>query len=467
MADNYFGITDTGKQRDNNEDSFIAQLVTGSRLLIACVIDGVGGYEGGEVAAEIAKQTIIDLVGKVKSPDVEMLRQALINANGNIFETKRARGSNPDMACVVTLALVDEKENKFYYAHVGDTRLYLFRDQSLVKVTRDQSFVGFLEDSGRLTEEEAMNHPKRNEINKALGFDQTVGTQKDYIDTGESPFLPGDLLLLCSDGLSDMVTSSNMISILNHQNDLQTKAKNLVEAANIGGGKDNITVVLVKNEKEPAKQKATRPLLIKKNDVQSPVASGPVEKEPAIREKPLKTNRSPIALILILSILCLLSIATSVWLFREHFIKKEQAVLPVHALNANEISLQDSVSSTTSNLLFLHHSVFGDTIRISQVIRINRDSLRIKGPVVIICDSSFVSGGPAFNLGPLCKNIVLDSIRFVGFELAILTREQSVLKMNQVTFDDTRISVAYALKDSSGILPIIPTNNNDSLNRSN
>ena len=104
------------------------------------------------------------------------------------------------MACVLTLAVVDIEKNKFYYAHVGDTRLYLFRDNTLVKVSKDHSFVGFLEESGRLTEEAAMQHPKRNEINKALGLGVKFSASDDYIETGESPFLPGDLLLLCSDG---------------------------------------------------------------------------------------------------------------------------------------------------------------------------------------------------------------------------------------------------------------------------
>lgn len=162
------------------------------------------------------------------------------------------------MACVLTVALADISNNKFYYCHVGDTRLYLFRDNSLVKITRDHSFVGFLEDSGRLSEEAAMRHPKRNEINKALGFDASIRAE-DYIETGESPFLPGDTILLCSDGLSDMVGNSAMTAVLNTGKSLSVKAKALVDAANEAGGKDNITVVLVQNNKSPLKQTATKP----------------------------------------------------------------------------------------------------------------------------------------------------------------------------------------------------------------
>jgi PPM family protein phosphatase len=251
MAENYFGLTDKGRVRDNNEDNFIAQPIMKGGMIAACVIDGVGGYEGGEIAAGIAKESILKNLQSVKPDIFQTLREALISANKNIYTEKTETSSNQEMACVVTLALIDVSQNRFYYAHVGDTRLYLFRDNSLVKITRDQSFVGFLEDSGRLSEEEAMNHPKRNEINKALGFDNQIEIQADYADSGESPFLPGDLLLLCSDGLSDMISSSQMISILNTKESLHQKAEALITAANDAGGKDNITVVLVKNEKKP------------------------------------------------------------------------------------------------------------------------------------------------------------------------------------------------------------------------
>jgi len=157
------------------------------------------------------------------------------------------------------------RETNFNYAHVGDTRLYLFRDNSLVKVTHDHSFVGFLEDSGRLSEEAAMQHPKRNEINKALGFDEEKFLEPDYIETGESPFLPGDILLLCSDGLSDMLNSRTIIGILSSPQNIKEKSKELINAANKAGGKDNITVVLLQNNKPPIQQEATKPLLIKKN----------------------------------------------------------------------------------------------------------------------------------------------------------------------------------------------------------
>ena len=141
----------------------------------------------------------------------------------------------------------------------------LLRDNSLVKVSHDHSFVGFLEESGRLTEENAMNHPKRNEINKALGFDEEKFIEDDYVETGESPFLPGDILLLCSDGLSDMINSRTITGILSSPHSLKEKSNALIDTANLAGGKDNITVVLIENDKSPSQHEATKPV-VKKNE---------------------------------------------------------------------------------------------------------------------------------------------------------------------------------------------------------
>ena len=266
MTENFFGITDRGKQRDNNEDTFIAEKVLKDRYVMACVIDGVGGYEGGEIAAQIARETILKYFSIPSGEIPTMMKEAIRVANEKIHEEKIKSRDHKGMACVVTLVITDMQNKKFYYAHIGDTRLYLFRDQSLVKITKDHSFVGFLEDSGRLSEEEAMSHPKRNEINKALGFDISVSDNNDYAEIGESPFLPGDILLLCSDGLSDMINREKMSSILVQQRSLEEKGSALIAAANDAGGKDNITVVLVQNTDKPLKQKATKPNVVKKKE---------------------------------------------------------------------------------------------------------------------------------------------------------------------------------------------------------
>src|SRR6202012_3679376 len=161
---------DQGRQRQNNEDAFIAQPTADGRYLIACVIDGVGGYSGGEIAAGIARETILKGLNKISGEVIPVLTAAFAAANDKIWEERQTVKEHHQMACVLTLAVADIQTKQFYFAHLGDTRLYLFRDGSLVKISHDQSFVGFLEDSGRLSESEAMKHPKRNEIDKALGF---------------------------------------------------------------------------------------------------------------------------------------------------------------------------------------------------------------------------------------------------------------------------------------------------------
>jgi serine/threonine protein phosphatase PrpC len=258
MADNLFWHNGcTGRMRTNNEDAFIAQKVLQGRYIAACVIDGVGGYEGGEVAAAINTQAILDYFSVPSGDVLTMMKEAFAVANEKIASGKKKNKAYESMACVATLALVDVAAKTFYYAHIGDTRLYLLRDNSLVKISKDHSFVGYLEDSGRITEEEAMQHPKRNEINKAMGFDPQFNVAD--IETGSSPFLPGDVLLLCSDGLTDMLKSSEITAVLANDKPLEAKGKELVQRANDQGGKDNITVVLVRNTAKGVKQKATKP----------------------------------------------------------------------------------------------------------------------------------------------------------------------------------------------------------------
>ena len=149
MNDYFIGITDKGKQREKNEDTFIVQEVFNNKFLVACVIDGVGGYSGGDVAADIARTVILEKLQGLSGNVIEELQQAISAANAKILHEKKGSEKNGGMACVLTCAIADIKNNKLYYAHVGDTRLYLLRDHSLVKISKDHSVVGFLEESGR------------------------------------------------------------------------------------------------------------------------------------------------------------------------------------------------------------------------------------------------------------------------------------------------------------------------------
>ena len=330
MDKHFFGLTDTGKSRDNNEDSFIIKSLTNDQLILAAVIDGVGGYHGGEVAAAIATEQIsMQFADRPADPISQMIR-AFEHTNEMIVAKKRTETDLSEMACVATMVFADIENNQFYYAHVGDTRLYLLRDGSLIKISKDHSFVGFLEDSGRLDEAAAMQHPKRNEINKAIGFSDQIATDDSYIETGQSPFLPGDLLLLCSDGLTDMVNRQDITSLLLEGGTLAKKAGNLIALANENGGRDNITVVLLQNNKEPQRVQSTRPNFAQQTQVPAGIEKKaaiqpPEELKPASATPP-KRNYGLKALVIV----CLILLGATVFMY----LQNQHTAAPVSPLGS-------------------------------------------------------------------------------------------------------------------------------------
>ncbi|MDO9373067.1 MAG: protein phosphatase 2C domain-containing protein [Ferruginibacter sp.] len=445
MGENFVGITDTGRERDNNEDIFIAQKGFSKHHVLACVIDGVGGYDGGEIAARLTREAILEQLARIPADQTAAMVAALAAANQKIFKEKEANRQFDKMACVVTLAIADLENNKFCYAHVGDTRLYLFRDKSLVKITNDHSTVGFLEESGRLTETAAMQHPKRNEVNKALGYEPSISLAKDFVDTGESPFLPGDMLLLCSDGLTDMIQSSKIIQILERKTNLKTKAAHLVDAANEAGGKDNITVVLVHNNKSPLKHAATKPLPIEKPE-EPGIGIPPVEPvmlreaEPIPEEKPpVKSGRG--GLVGMLTILCFVLAAALVWFYLKASGKEQEPKILMppskRPQSQAQLNLTDSLrlspSRKTISLAAAH------LISLTDSFYINQDTLRINGNgATLQGDSAF--NGPAFVLGPACKFVLLDSLTFQNFEVGIHVKNKG-LRLKQVRFVNCAVPV--------------------------
>jgi PPM family protein phosphatase len=443
MDRNYFGITDTGKLRSNNEDTFIAEKIAGTDFVLACVIDGVGGYTGGEVAAAIARDTILKLIDNPVGDLSQLMRKTITEANDQILAAKQLNKEHEDMACVLTMALVDLKNNQFHYAHVGDTRLYLLRDSSLIKISKDQSFVGFMEDSGRLTEEQAMQHPKRNEINKALGFPGNIGIQEDYIETGNSPFLPGDLILLCSDGLSDMVNKQSITELLLKDTELEEKGIALVDAANNNGGKDNITVVLVKNDKATAVHEVTKPIALPKKKKVVPTVPETVIREEQITEqenkvaklKPAeqkKTGKKTSMLYFVF----IGGLAAFIYIILKHsFSSTDNKVRPsidttIYAKNAQALKLQDTLNKLTGNILILDTAVFKSPILITEPIKINRDSLYLKatGNITIKSDSGYK--GQPFLIVPTNKSTLLENFTLENFDVVTELQRKGILLKN-------------------------------------
>lgn len=460
MTEQFFGITDPGKQRKNNEDTFIAEITANNQFIIACVIDGVGGYAGGEVAAALAREAILKRLEKPSGEIIPMMLDCFNLANHEILQEKQTSKEHAHMACVCTLALADIKNNQFYFAHVGDTRLYLVRDNSLVKISHDQSFVGFLEDSGRLSEEEAMKHPKRNEINKALGMDKHLGDDKEYVETGQSPFLTGDTLLLCSDGLTDMVDSSAINAIVSSGGSLKEKCHQLIDVANRNGGADNITVVLVQNDKEKLQFDTARPSAAgNKNPI---VKTNPLTGEAPILIKNQVKTKSKTGLIILLFVLMLVFLAASVYEYLQNNsmgpVQQVQLAVPVVRFkNKQEIKLQQAINGAKGHVLILSDTSYTAPLIIGEAIQVNNDSLtiRAKGKIVLQSDSGYT--GPAFQLTAKCKDLVLDSISMVNFRVGVASINNT-LALKNIRFINCPVQIenAYTFPDKkfiSGKLP--------------
>jgi len=242
----FSGATDPGLQRKNNEDAFVAQYIWDRKHILCIAIDGVGGYEGGEEASKIAKMSIVDFLKKFPNGErLNRLKEAVVEANNKIVEERNNNPKFSQMSCVLSACLVEEVKKQINMVHIGDTRVYQFHNGELTKLSHDHSYVGYREDINDLTEEEAMNHPKRNEISRMLGEKLHKIDDRDFIEAETFPLFSNSILLLCSDGLTDLVTKVEIVEILSQENTIVKKIKLLIDLANKKGGKDNITVVLI------------------------------------------------------------------------------------------------------------------------------------------------------------------------------------------------------------------------------
>lgn len=238
------GGTDAGLLRDVNEDRFH---VDASRGLFI-VIDGVGGQAAGGKAADIALSMLRERLERETGPVADRVREAITIANNEIYRLASTRPAWNGMACVLTVAVVTD--GRATIGHVGDTRLYKLRDGAMEKITRDHSPVGEREDAHALSEREAMRHPRRHEVYRDVGSDSHAPADPDFIDVLEIPFEPDAALLLCSDGLTDLVDSASIGRTVGElAGDPPAIVNALLEAANGAGGRDNVTVVYVEGER--------------------------------------------------------------------------------------------------------------------------------------------------------------------------------------------------------------------------
>ncbi|MBA2274755.1 MAG: Stp1/IreP family PP2C-type Ser/Thr phosphatase [Actinobacteria bacterium] len=225
--------SDTGRVREGNEDSFLV------KSPLFALADGMGGHLGGEVASQIAIRIIEEDPSSVLDGDHDTLAQLVRRANEAIFERAGTDRELEGMGTTCTLLVLDG--NQAHLAHVGDSRAYLLRDQHLEQVTQDHTLVQRMVQEGQLEPEEAIHHPHGNIITRALGVEPDI-----EVDIIVKELQDNDRILLCSDGLTDMITPEDITRILVGKPEPQEAADNLVDAANEAGGQDNITALIVR-----------------------------------------------------------------------------------------------------------------------------------------------------------------------------------------------------------------------------
>lgn len=247
----------SGKHNEDSLGAFAWQYDDRQKIILGIVADGVGGQTAGEVASRLALDTMksyFDAIARIENINSH-LEEAILAANKTVYKASR---DNPDYRGMsTTMAVTAIIDNHLFTAHVGDSRIYLYRDGRLRQISTDHTWAQEAIEAGLLTPEQAKKHPNRNVIRRHLGGSEEVEVDHRLVlEPGQSPVAArsnqgmilreGDTLLICSDGLTDMITDQAVLeSLHNHYFDLETAASELIDKANEAGGKDNITVVIV------------------------------------------------------------------------------------------------------------------------------------------------------------------------------------------------------------------------------
>ena len=307
--------TDTGKKRRRNEDEYVVEPP------LFAIADGMGGAQAGELASSLAAGAVRGGEGAAGGGE-EYVVELIQEANRRVYQRSSQDAAVSGMGTTMTVALVEE--GAVFFGHVGDSRAYLIRDGKLEQLTEDHSLVAELVRSGKLSPEEAETHPQRSVITRALGTDPDVD-----VDTFSIPTQPGDLFMLCSDGLTSMVEDDVILSTVEkHRDNLQTAAKALIRAANKGGGEDNITVVFFEIGEqvgEPLEETAQYPVMGADGHVDDDDTLDELNGVPAVETmvvspeeaqqvgKPKSRTRSRILVALLLILVALAVVAIVLW----------------------------------------------------------------------------------------------------------------------------------------------------------
>ncbi len=242
----FYSISDRGKQRFNNEDCCVAKII--GRYTVLILADGMGGHSGGEIASSKAIETVLAaLQEKLTRPLIpaqifSTLSSALKSANDSIYELSLSEPALHGMGTTIDICIISD--NNAYIAHIGDSRVYhITPDGEINLVTKDHSLMQYMIEKGELTAEQAQHHPQKNVITRALGTSQDV--QEDIATLKLSE---GDRLLLCSDGLTNMLEEKDICHVVLENPNPEEAAPELIRRANDAGGDDNITVIIALTE---------------------------------------------------------------------------------------------------------------------------------------------------------------------------------------------------------------------------
>ena len=255
------GLTQTGHVRRNNEDSY---LIRGDLFMIA---DGMGGAAAGEVASAMCAQAFAE-IDLIRSRGEGALRDAIVVANTRIHERATSDPAASGMGTTVTAALV-ERDGRVALANVGDSRAYLLREGALRRLTEDHSVVAELVATGQISDWEASSHPQRNVVTRVLGAEASVQVDTFWLEAQD-----GDLVLLCSDGLTDMVAEEEFAKLLAADKSCEQIARDLVRAALAQGGEDNVTTVLFRIGPSQAQEPAQPRTVLTEDPDSEPVDDG-------------------------------------------------------------------------------------------------------------------------------------------------------------------------------------------------
>lgn len=244
-----FSMTDVGIRRESNQDyMYTSETAVGNLPNLFLLADGMGGHAAGDYASRFTVEKVAELVGKSTFTEpVAILKQAISEANELLLAEADKDVSRQGMGTtLVTATIIDDR---MYVSNVGDSRLYLVSDDKMIQVTRDHSLVEEMVRLGEMDKEDAKVHPDKNIITRAVGVLPEVSA-----DFFEVELEPGDMILMCSDGLTNMVRDEEIRQIILGQRDIVEKAEKLVETANKNGGRDNITVVLIEPFSDEVKE---------------------------------------------------------------------------------------------------------------------------------------------------------------------------------------------------------------------